>query len=108
MVLLVLHIVGLAAVVYGAFTQLNKPEKQITSWVVHGATTQLVTGLALVGVLEAGDDAVNHAKIGVKLLVALAVVGLAHARRRRPSVPSVLIWSLLGLEVVNAAVALGW
>lgn len=106
--LLVLHVVGLVAVVYGVLTHLRKSEKRISSAVVHGATTQLVTGLALVGVLEAGDDDVNHVKIAVKLLVAVALVGLAHSQRRRPTVAAGLLWGLLALEVLNVAVALAW
>ncbi len=107
-VLLVLHILGLAAVAFGLFRQLNVGTKSINAAIAHGATTQLVTGLLLVGVLEAGDDAVNHAKIGIKLVVALAIVGLAHANRRKPSIPAGLFWGLLGLELVNVVLALAW
>jgi hypothetical protein len=106
--LLVLHLLGLGAVVYGVFTQLNRPEKRITTPVVHGATVQLLTGLALVGVLEADDADVNHMKIGVKLLVSLAVVGIAHSQRRRENVAGALFWVLLALEALNVAVALVW
>jgi hypothetical protein len=106
--LLVLHFACLAAVVYGVFAQLNNAEKRITPAIVHGATTQLVTGLALVGVLEAGDEDVDHVKIVVKLLVSLAVVGIAHARRRSTAVPTSLIWTLMGLETLNVVVALVW
>jgi hypothetical protein len=106
--LLVLHFVGLGAVVYGVLAQLNRAERRITPAVVHGATTQLLTGLALVGVLEAGDEDVDHVKVAVKLLVALGVVGIAHSRRRSTSVGSALFWVLLGLEALNVVVALAW
>lgn len=107
-VLLVLHLLGLAAVVVGLLRQLNRTEKVVDALVAHGATTQLVTGLLLVGVLEAGDETVNHVKIGIKLVVALALVGLAHANRRKPSIPAGLFWGLLGLELVNVVIALAW
>jgi uncharacterized membrane protein len=107
-VLLVLHILGLAAVAVGLLRQLNRPEKLVDAVIAHGATTQLVTGLLLVGVLEGGDEDVNHVKVGIKLLVALAIVGLAHANRRRPSIPTGLFWGLVGLELVNVVIALAW
>lgn len=108
LVLLVLHLLGLATVVVGLLRQLNRAEKGVDGLVAHGATLQLVTGLLLVGVLEADDADVNHVKIGIKLVVALAVVGLAHANRRKPSIPAGLFWGLIGLELVNVVVALAW
>ena len=107
-VLLVLHVVGLAAVAFGLLRQLNVATKSVDAVIAHGATTQLVTGLLLVGVLEAGDEAVDHVKIAVKLVVALAIVGLAHANRRRPSIPTGLFWGLVGLELLNVVLALAW
>ncbi len=107
-VLLVLHILGLAAVGYGVLVQLPRESRRMTPAVVHGATTQFVTGLALVGVLEAGDEAVDHVKVAVKLLVALVIVGLAHGLRRRDSVGVAVLGSMLALEVVNVVVALVW
>ena len=107
-VVLVLHLLALAAVVVGLLRQVPAEAKGVDALVAHGATTQLVTGLLLVGVLEADDGDVDHVKIGVKLLVSLAVVGLAHANRRKPSIPTGLFWGLLGLEVLNVVIALVW
>ena len=107
-VLLVLHVLGLAAVAFGIFRQLNDATKSVNAAIAHGATTQLVSGLLLVGVLEAGDDDVNHVKIAIKLVVALAIVGLAHANRRKPSIPAGLFWGLVGLELLNVVLALAW
>ena len=53
-----------------------------------GVGTAFVAGLALVGVLEAGDDAVNHAKIGVKFAVGLVILVLVMANIRKPSDPA--------------------
>jgi hypothetical protein len=107
-VLLVIHLLGLAAVAVGLLRQLSRPAKVVDAIIAHGATTQLVTGLLLVGVLESGDDPVNHAKIGIKLLVALVVVGLAHANRRKPSIPTGLFFGLVALELLNVVLALAW
>ena len=108
LVLLVLHLLALAAVAVGLLRQIRQAEKGVDGLVAHGATVQFVTGLLLVGVLEADDADVDHVKIGIKLLVSLAVVGLAHANRRKPSIPVGLFWGLVGLELVNAVIALAW
>ena len=107
-VLLVIHILGLAAVAFGLLRQLNRPTKVVDALIAHGATTQLVTGVLLLGVLESGDEDVNHVKFGIKLLVGLVVVGLAHANRRKPSIPNGIFFGLIALELLNAVLALAW
>lgn len=75
------------------------------------ARVQLLVGLALVGIAESQDWSVNHAKIGVKLLVSLAVVAcleIARARSRKGGDGMPLVHVGLGLAVVNAAVAMMW
>lgn len=108
-VLVLLHLLGMAAIIGSAvFVARGK----VTPALVWGARAQLVTGLLLVGVVEAGDEPVNHAKIGVKLLVAVAVAAcaeIAAAKERkgqgsRPQLVRVAGW----LAVLNAAVAVLW
>jgi hypothetical protein len=75
----------------------------------HGILTQLVTGLALVGVLEGmPDEDVNHAKIGVKLVVALVIGALVLVNRKKRVLSNGLYLALLGLTVVNIGVAVFW
>jgi FtsH-binding integral membrane protein len=107
-VLVFLHFIGLAAVFGGLFVQLRAEQRVVNSAVVHGILTQLVTGLLLVGVLEADDAHVDNVKIGVKLAVALVIAVLAFANRKKPSLPSGLFFGLLGLTVLNIAVAVFW
>jgi hypothetical protein len=71
--LLFLHIIGLAALFGGLFVQIKSDPRVVNNAMLHGILTQLVTGLLLVGVLEGSDADVNHAKVGVKLLVALVI-----------------------------------
>ena len=85
LVLLVTHFFGLAAIIGPFFFQLRKKTGFDFRVMLIGAITQLVTGLALVGVLQASDDAtVNNAKIAVKLVLALIVlVAVLIARGRQ-------------------------
>jgi hypothetical protein len=106
--LLFLHFIGLAAVFGGLFVQLRAEPRVVNSAMVHGIVTQLVTGLLLVGLLEADDADVNHAKVGVKLVVALVIGALVVANRRKSALPAGIYFGLLGLTVLNIAVAVFW
>lgn len=106
--LVVLHLLGMAMLVGGWLLHLRAPKIVIGMW--HGALTQLVTGLALVGLASAGavDHEVVEAKVGVKLVIALVVAVLIHLeRRKRRQNPSVV--HVVGLlAVVNVLIAVLW
>ncbi|MGQ0465825.1 MAG: hypothetical protein ACT4QG_10955 [Sporichthyaceae bacterium] len=107
-VLLALHVAGMAVLV-GAFAlQAMGNDRRIVPAIFHAAGAQLVTGLALVGVNEADDRELDHAKVAVKLTIALVVVGLTHATRRRTPVPAPLFYGAFGLAVANLAIAYAW
>lgn len=107
-VLLVLHFVGLASLLGGFLVQLSSSPRVVNPAMFHGALTQLVTGVLLVGVEEGMDEAVNHAKIGVKLAVLLVILGLVVANRRKASVPTGIWAAIGGLTVLNVVLAVFW
>ncbi len=106
----VLHLLGMAAIVGSWFMVLRGP--RIVPGMVYGALLQVVTGLVLVGMLEAGlvehEGDINHAKIGVKLGVALVVAVLAWVNRKREDAPGGLVHAIGGLAVLNVLVAALW
>jgi FtsH-binding integral membrane protein len=104
-VLVFLHFIGFAALFGGLFVQVKASPRMVNNAMFHGILTQLVTGLALVGVLEADDADVNNAKVGVKLLVALVIGVLIVVNRKRESLANGLFFGLLGLTALNVAVA---
>ena len=89
-IVLVLHLLGMAAILGGWFA--TRHEGRVHPAMLWGARAQILTGLILVGIVEATADPTdppNHPKVGVKLLVALAVVAcmeIANARQRRAGV----------------------
>jgi ABC-type Fe3+-siderophore transport system permease subunit len=107
-VIVVLHFVGLAALLGGFLVQLSSPTKGINKTMVHGALTQLVTGLALAGILSAGllnDEPVDHTKIGIKLGVTLAVV-IVVLIGRKSTTDAKSMWATVGgLTMLNIVVA---
>ena len=108
LILLFVHVLGFAALLGGLLVQLRTPERRVNELVRDGSGTAFLAGLALVGVLEAGDEPVNHAKIGVKLLVGLVVLVLAMANVRKERIADGVYYALLGLTVANIAVAIFW
>ena len=108
LVLLFVHVLGFAALFGGLVVQARSSEKSVNAAMRDGVGTAFLAGLLLVGVLEAGDDPVNHAKIGVKFAIGLVLLVLVMANTRKPTIPQGLWAGLLLLSVANIAVAIFW
>ncbi len=104
-VLLVLHVVGIVALLSGILVQLRRPDRRVNGLMRDGIGTAFVAGLFLVGVLEAGDDQVDHTKIAVKFGIGLVILVLVMANLRKPRIPDGLYWGLLVLTLANVGVA---
>jgi hypothetical protein len=107
-ILLFLHLLGLGSLFGGLVVQVRADPRVVNSAMLHGILTQLVTGLLLVGVLEGLEEDPNNAKVGVKLLVAVGIAVLVLAHRRKPALSDGVYVGLLGLTVLNVAVAVFW
>lgn len=107
--LLILHFLGLAAIIGGSLEQWRTSGRLTTPVTLWGARAQLVTGLALAALLFTGDDAedANHMKIGVKLLIALGVVAVAEMNAKK-AVMANSARLVVGLTAVNVIVAVAW
>lgn len=106
---LILHFIGLASLLGGFLVQMKPRVKTVNAAMFHGVLTQLVTGLALVGINQATEpDDVNNTKIAVKLVV-LVVIGVLVVLNRRKESVSTGVWGAIGgLTVVNVAIAVAW
>ncbi|WP_068253453.1 hypothetical protein [Janibacter corallicola] len=105
-VLYVLHMIAMIAIVISP--PIPGSGHRVQAW---AARAQLILGLLLTGIAEAGDDPVNHAKIGTKLVVMIAVLACAeigNAKDKRGENGTALAWTAAGLAVVNAAIAFLW
>ena len=108
-VLLVLHLIGWAIVLGGALTSLRTP--RIAPGMLHGILTALVTGIAMVGLASAGlaADEPDNVKIGVKLVIAVAVTALVVlGSNRRERVTTGYLGAIAGLTALNVAIAVLW
>ncbi len=106
----ILHFIGLASLVGGFIVQMSSPDKGVNAAMFHGALTQLVTGLIMVGMVEGGavEDELNMTKISVKLAIVLVVTVLAFIGRKKTP-PQVALWGAIGaLSIANIFIAVLW
>jgi hypothetical protein len=118
-IMLVLHFLGLAAVIGAFLVQVRRKGGFDTFWVITGLVVQLVTGLAMMGLIDASSGGgANHAKLGVKLviaLVALVLAFVARARQKRADAGTAKAKAALpffhsagALAIVNVLIAVLW
>ena len=106
--LVALHVVGVIAIAYGFFKELHAGTRGINPAMLHGASTQVLTGILMVGLRESGqilgEEDLNMSKIGIKLLVALAILAACVIGKRASD--SKKFWAIVGaLTLVNVVVA---
>ncbi len=106
-VLVWIHVASWAVVLLGYLKDLRGPK--VNQWMAHGLTVAFVLGLTLVAIASMSDEVAdpNNAKIGVKLVIALVAVGLAHSTRKKPA-PNPIAHVIAALVLVNVALAYLW
>lgn len=111
-ILVILHFIGLASLLGGFLVQVKDTiagKGKVIAAMFHGALTQLVTGLLLVGLVQMTEPGeINNAKIAVKLVVLIVITVLVIRYRKKPVAPSWVLWAIGGLTVANIAVAVLW
>ncbi|MGG7307793.1 hypothetical protein ACQXVK_11430 [Curtobacterium sp. AB451] len=118
-ILLILHFLGLAAVIGAFLVQVRRKGGFQTAWPITGLIVQLVTGLGMMGIIDATQDGgANHAKLGVKLViaaVALVLAFVARARQKRADAGAAKAKAALpffhsagALAIVNVLIAVLW
>ncbi len=110
-IVLIFHFLGLAALLGGVLVQVKENiagKGRIITGMFHGALTQLVTGLLLVGFIEMGDGSINNWKIATKLAILIVITVLVVMYRKKSSVASWVIWAIGALTIANIAIAVLW
>ena len=105
--LVVLHIVGIVAIAYGFFKDLVKKTFGVHIAMLHGASTQLLTGILLVGLHESvtldSDYVIDHTKIAIKLVISIAIIALYSIGKRKSE--QKIFWGLIGaLTLTNVII----
>lgn len=105
-ILLVFHLLAMAYIFGGSIAGLAL--KRVPKGLTHGALTALAVGVLMVVVREFQDGVtVNHMKIGIKLIVTLAVCYFAWRaeKRENPEAARTDLIAAAGLTAANVAIA---
>ena len=105
LVLVFIHLLGMAAIVGGYFAGLSSSPKRLSAGITHGPLLQLVTGVLLVGIADMGADPVNHTKFCIKIAVAAVILLLSWPRRKDASIAANTYHAIGVLALLNVAVA---
>ncbi|AEB42838.1 MULTISPECIES: hypothetical protein [Micromonospora] len=107
LILLYVHLIGFALLLGGAIAQYISGKLRINAAMLWGAVIQLLSGTGLAAPLRDGDEP-DPAKLVVKFLIALAIFVMVFFSRKRDEVNRGHFLAIVGLTLVNAAVAVFW
>ena len=106
-----LHVLGIAALLGGFLFQMKAMgagEARIVPGMLHGALTMLITGVAMVGVMQADGMSPNNTKLAVKLALLVVILGIVYVKRDEEKLPAPLFGTIGALTTVNVFLAVLW
>ena len=106
-VVYVIHILAVIGILALLLLQWNKSPRTLNPGVLHAGLTALLAGLILVGLHETvkPDEELNHAKVGIKLLVLIIILALGYKNVKKPELPKNVWLSMIGLTTLNIIIA---
>lgn len=108
-VLLVLHIVGVGALLSGFFYQMRDwgNGMKVNAGIIHGAWLMLVTGFAMTGIISTlnNGEEVNNIVLGLKSIVITAIFFIAYSFNKKEVTPKWVVPTIALLTTVNIAFA---
>jgi hypothetical protein len=103
------HLIGFAMLLGGAVAQYVSGRIRINAPMLWGALIQVVTGLALSAPLRGGGDKEpDPVKLLVKGIIGVMIFVMVFFSRKRAEVNKGHFLAIVGLTLVNAAVAVFW
>ena len=106
---LILHILGVGALLSGFFYQLKDWGKgmKVNAGILHGAWLQLITGFALAGMVPAlGEEVINNVALGIKSVVITVIFFVAYSFNKKEVTPKWVVPAIAGLTTLNIIVAI--
>ena len=105
---LILHFVGIGALLSGFFYQLRDWGKgmKVNAGILHGAWLQLITGFAMAGLIPAiGKESINGVALGIKSIVITVIFFVAYSFNKKEVTPKWVVPTIAGLTTLNIIVA---
>jgi hypothetical protein len=105
-ILLVLHFIGIGALLSGFFYQLKnfKSGMTINSGILHGAWLMLVSGLGMAGMVKPAE--LNAFIIAVKAIVLTGIFFIAYTFNKKEKTPTWVVPIIALLTTVNIVLAI--
>jgi hypothetical protein len=104
-IFLVLHILGIAALLAGFFTSMKdmKTGMKVNVGVLHGAYTMLITGLVMAGVTDPAK--LNAVVISLKTISLTVIFFIAYTYRKKEVTPKWAVPVIFLLTTLNIVLA---
>ena len=104
-IFLVLHILGIAALLAGFFTSMKdmKTGMKVNIGVLHGAYTMLITGLVMAGVSDPAK--LNAVVISLKTISLTVIFFIAYTYRKKEVTPKWAVPGIFLLTTLNIVLA---
>ena len=101
------HMLAIAGILGLLLHQWNKSPRKLSAGVMHSAATALLAGLVMVGTYSSAkpDETLDHTKVGIKLLVVLAILVLSYLNAKKSELKKSIWLTLIGLTVLNILIA---
>ncbi|WP_433389799.1 hypothetical protein [Micromonospora sp. KLBMP9576] len=107
LILRYVHLIGFALLLGGAIVQYVSGKLRINPAMLWGSVIMLVTGIGLSAPLRDGNEP-DPAKLVTKLVLAVLIFVMVFFSRKRDAVNRGHFLAIVGLTLVNAAVAVFW
>ncbi|MGC5052549.1 hypothetical protein ACLQ2S_13970 [Micromonospora sp. DT48] len=107
LILLYVHLIGFALLLGGAIAQYLTGKLRVNAAMLWGAVIQVLSGIGLSAPLRDGDEPAPG-KLVTKLVIALLIFVMVFFSRKRTEVNRGHFLAIVGLTLVNAAVAVFW
>jgi hypothetical protein len=106
-VVYLIHILSVIGILVLLLFQWNKNPRTLNPGVLHAGLTALLAGIVLVGLHDSvkPDENLNHAKVGIKLLVLIVILALGYKNVKKPELSKNVWLTMIGLTVFNIVIA---
>ncbi len=102
-----IHILSILGILGLLLAQVQKSPRKLNPGVIHAGLSAFVAGIVMTGIWEQvkPDETLNHTKIGVKLLVLIAILFLGYKNVKKDVLKNSVWAAMLGLTVLNVIIA---
>jgi hypothetical protein len=102
-----IHILSILGILGLLLAQVQKSPRKLNPGVIHAGLSALVAGIVMTSIWKQvnPDEAINHAKFGVKAVVLSIILTLGYMNVKKDVLKTSVWAAMLGLTVLNIIIA---